>query len=144
MAVEFKFDEGLNCLLIRTFGELALSQFDSFLGVAKDLPALAPGHLRLTDLREVTKMPPAKDMYTVAHLMDALDQAIPPKRSALVARSDVTHSMARIFMALREPEEGIIGVHSNIFDALEWLELPLSEDPFAKGAWDAAQCIRFD
>ena len=144
MAVEFRFDQGLNCLLIRTFGELALSQFDSFLEAAKDLPGLAPHHLRLTDLRQVTKMPPTKDMYTVAYHMDTLDSIFPPTRSALVARSDVTHGMARVFMALREPEEGVIGVHSNIFDALEWLELPLTEDPFGPEAWDPAQCIRFD
>ena len=90
MAVEFKYDEALNCLLIKTSGELALSQFGSFLSVAKDLPRLGPQHLRLTDLRNVTKLPPTKDMYTVANMMDELDQLIPPRRTALVARSDLT------------------------------------------------------
>ena len=52
--------------------------------------------------------------------------------------------MARIFVALREPEDGVIKVLGNIFDAIEWLELPLTEDPFGHDLWDPAQTIRFD
>jgi hypothetical protein len=90
-------------------------------------------------------MLPTKDVYTLAHLMDAFDRTFPRKRTALVAQSEEIASIARIFKALREPGEGVIGVFNNLPDALEWLELPPSTgDPFDPAVWETANCIRAD
>ena len=144
MAIEYIFDLDLNCLLIRLLDEVTLDQFAVFLASVRGAPGFGPGHVRLTDLRQATKLPQTSDIYTVAHLMDELDRAFPPARTSLVAHSEMISTTARIFRALREPDEGVIGIHSDIFEALKWLNLQLSDDPFSAGTWDTTRSRRFE
>jgi len=136
MAAEFSFDAKSNCVLIRFFDELTTRQFSELADRLKRLPEFAPGHLRLSDIRQLRHVPSANDVRKFAHIAKDLDHAHWPARTAILAGTDAAFGISRMFAMIRDPEGVIVRVCRNVPDAKEWLGLPSSpDDPFSPDNW---------
>jgi hypothetical protein len=63
MQIEYKFDNDLNCLLMRFTGELTPKPINDLIAAIKNMPGLGSGHLRLTDVRQATAPEATAQVY---------------------------------------------------------------------------------
>jgi hypothetical protein len=139
MVIEYRFDTELDCFLIRISGDLTGPEFERFVKGAMALPGIAPDKLRLTDLRGLTSLPPNKEIYRFAHLMNEFDRTFPPKRAGFVAPRDLAFGATRLFASARDVDKENLRSFRTMDEAMRWMEFPeTAEDPFGEGEWLAA------
>jgi hypothetical protein len=113
-------------VLCRAWGVLSNEDLhEHYRNIAAD-PQFRPEYRQFGDLRAVTRL--IADSTAIAAAA-SLTVFAPGARRALVAPSDITFGLARMFASYAEDAGQLVRVFREVRDAEEWLEMSESLDP---------------
>jgi hypothetical protein len=120
MAMSHSIDAEQQIVICRAWGVLSNDDLHEHYRLIPADPDFRPHYRQLGDLREVTRL--VADSSAIAAAA-SLSVFAPGTRRALIAQSDVTFGLARMFASYAEDVGQLVRVFRDARDAEEWLEL---------------------
>lgn len=124
MPLRHRFDADRNALFLELRGEVTDEDLLRYVEEATRRPGEPTGHVELVDLRgvDVTRVE-GRTLRRIAHQFGQSEKAPQRVRVALVADSDVSYGLARMYQAFRADSPLDLRVFRDMGEARAWLGL---------------------